>query len=265
MKETDQSQDLPDSRVEWLFSDEALKRGLTKGDASGDRGAAYKGHSSCAASKAAGTYFGAAKKSTLVAVKMRGLYRTETASIFDTVWQDIQSKSRQKKSVVTISWSSGNPTDNDHLSPSHAKMKREIQNLLNNDVIVVSSAGNHALEKDKEGKLRTNIDTAPSIFSSNTYPLIVVGNCDNTGERQASSQGGDSVTILAPGVDVVCSTDTGSLTIRRSGTSFCKLLPFIYRSRVRCSLCLTRYLQHSSAHPEFRKHRTERDTSISPD
>lgn len=56
------------------------------------------------------------------------------------------------------------PIDPDHLDDDWQEMHDNIGTLMEKDVIVVSAAGNHALERNQNGGLRTNVDTAPSVF-----------------------------------------------------------------------------------------------------
>lgn len=66
-------------------------------------------------------------------------------------------------------------------------------------VIFVTSAGNDAKKKDRDGSLRRNIDRTPAIFEGPDYPITVVGASDFTGALADFPQGGDHLTILAPG------------------------------------------------------------------
>ena len=83
-------------------------------------------------------------------------------------------------------------------------MKKNIKVLLDNDVPVFVSAGNHAVEKDKGGNIirRPNVDTTPGIFEGENYPLIVVGAVNFDGTTYFGSQAGPHVQLWAPGVDV---------------------------------------------------------------
>lgn len=97
---------------------------------------------------------------------------------------------------------------------------------MNLDAVVINSAGNHCTEKDNNGALRSAVDTVPAVFEAPDYPLIVVGVNDFAGKQAVFSQGGDHVTILAPGVDVTC-LKKGQVApdpVQRQGTSFCELL-----------------------------------------
>lgn len=177
-------------------------------------------HSTATASKAAGQKYGTAKFAKLVVVKMRSLDLVEGANVFEFIWNDIQSKGRQQKSVVSMSIGSPDPVDPNNLSKLRQKQKNFIKVLLDNNVPVVLSSGNDARKEDKDGNKRTNIDLAPAIFEGPDFPLIVVGATDNTGRTASFSQGGDHLTISAPGVNVRCQYRDNDDPYSRSGTSY---------------------------------------------
>ena len=143
---------------------------------------------------------------TLVIVKMYDSSLREIGSVFRTVWEHIKLHNRQKQSVVTVSWNSSDDekVDLDDLMVAHDEQKRQIQTLMDNGVIVVVAAGNKADKEDSDGNLRPNIDMTPAIWEGPDYPLIVIGATDNTGEQADFSQGGEHLTISAPGVDIRC-------------------------------------------------------------
>lgn len=182
-------------------------------------------HSTATASKAAGQKYGTAKFAKLVVVKMRALNLIEQANVFEIMWNDIQSQGREQRSVVTMSIGSTNPVDPNNLSRLRQKQKDDIKVLLDNNVPVVLSSGNDAREEDKDGKKRTNIDLAPAIFEGPDFPLIVIGATDNTGQTAGFSQGGDHLTMSAPGVNVRCQYRDNDDPHSRSGTSYGRFKP----------------------------------------
>ena len=103
-------------------------------------------------------------------------------------------------------------------------MHESIAKLMLDDVIVICSAGNNALERDQNGALRSNVDTAPAVFETDDYPLIVVGATDFAGNEADFSQKGDKVKILAPGAGIHCleKGQRDPSTTPRDGTSYCK-------------------------------------------
>lgn len=147
----------------------------------------------------------------------------EIGFVFDFILQDITSKKRQKQSVVTISMASAGSVDPNRSNLVGARLRQydDIARLLANDVIVVTAAGNDAKEKDVNGNLRVNVDTAPAVFEGPDYPLIVVGATDFTGTPAGYSQLGDHVTILGPGSKILCQDKALNAPITESGTSFC--------------------------------------------
>ena len=218
----DAIQEFPPDQVEFLQSPRSLQENQPKDK---DGGGPGDSHSTCTASKAVGQTYGTAKGATLVVVKMADNTLAETGSIFDFVWQDIKSKKRQKKSVVTVSLVSKTPIDPDKPDTWFMAQRREhdqIKVLLDNDVIVVASAGNHAKENGSDGKPRVNIDTAPTVFEGPDYPIIAIGATDFTGMPTDFSQGGDHLTILGPGKDINCQDKATKAPLVVSGTSFCK-------------------------------------------
>lgn len=97
-------EDFAHRRIEWLFTDLQIERdGRTRSDASAN------GHSTCTASKAAGTIYGSAKDATLVVVKMPDYKMASIAEIMSTIWNDIREKDREDRSLVSISWGSTEP------------------------------------------------------------------------------------------------------------------------------------------------------------
>ncbi len=149
----------------------------------------------------------------------------EQAIVFEIIWKDIQSKGREQRSVVTMSIGSSIPVDPNNLSPLRQKQKDTIKVLLDNNVPVVLSSGNDAREVDKDGNKRTKIDLAPAIFEGPDFPLIVVGATDNTGQTASFSQGGDHLTMSAPGVNVRCQYRDNDDPYSRSGTSYGRFKP----------------------------------------
>ncbi|KAJ9637176.1 hypothetical protein H2199_007462 [Coniosporium tulheliwenetii] len=176
-------------------------------------------HGSCVASKATGTEHGSAKKATLVVVKMGNLSLVEIVAAWNLALQDIKDKQRMKKSIITISLASLDLVDPNNLSNMQKAERRAIEKALKSDVPVLAIAGNKAEEKTLDGKLREEVDTAPAIYESPDFPIIVVGSTDHDGRRAATSQGGDKVTLLAQGVDIVCQGVPFAPQIK-SGTSF---------------------------------------------
>ncbi|KAJ9656428.1 hypothetical protein H2201_008548 [Coniosporium apollinis] len=130
-------------------------------------------HSTCVASKATGLRYGSAKLATLVVVKIADLSLAEVTGIWNLVWQDIKNKGRQKKSVVVLASGSTNPVDPNNLSDERKEQRVGIENLLHHDVPVLVAAGNNA-QKEFNGKLRADVDTAPAVYEAPDFPLIVM-------------------------------------------------------------------------------------------
>lgn len=153
---------------------------------------------------------------------MRDRTLNEACEVYDLIAQDIEAKNRKKKSVVTLSSGSAFPVDLNRLRTSERQRRDDIKYLLDNDVIFVTSAGNDAKKKDRDGNLRQNIDRTPAIFEGPDYPMIVVGASDFTGAVADFSQGGDHLTILAPGKGIKCQKKNYLIPATADGTSYCK-------------------------------------------
>lgn len=210
------SQDLKD-RVdpEWIYGPDARRKHPGKTDDSlefsGPGQPSQPGHSTCAASKAGGKIYGVAKKATIIAVKME-LNAVDIGAIFDRVYHDIVNKDRKKKSVVNISWGS-RPKD---IVPAHwIKARQWLQKLTDNDIVVVAGAGNYRKESGRE-----QIDLYPQQFTSDTLPIINVGNSNYDGTANGDTQIGPKLHVWAAAEPVTCSKHIGTDSRRARGTSY---------------------------------------------
>lgn len=157
---------------------------------------------------------------------MAELDAAEQSNVFGQVWRHIQAQpDRQKKSVVVMSLGSIEPMDPNNLNRFFQKQRDQIKLLLDNDVPVVVASGNDALKKDGNGNLRKDIDLSPGIFEGPDFPLIVIGAVDRFGKPYIASQGGDHLTISAPGVAVRCQYRDNDDEWIKSGTSFGRSRP----------------------------------------
>lgn len=212
--------DVPKSRIEWLYTPEAYFWGkATPGEVMGP--GLPPGHSTCTASKAAGIAYGAAKKATLVVVKMLDYSEPSVVSVFKVIADDIKEKGRGGRSVVSISWTTiagvRNIGRDTWLTEIHGAMKE----LYNNNVIVVCPAGNFALEPGISGALRHHVDTAPGVWFDR---VLTVGATYFNGRRWQQSQTlVERPQIYAPGVKIKCAEASGRMAYRTgTGTSFCE-------------------------------------------
>ena len=167
------------------------------------------------ASKAIGSNLGSAKKAFLVPVKLGALSSIIMIEGLIATAKDIKAKGRQRKAVILISmgayWESPDPVFQFY--------HRAVGLFMELGVPMVSSAGNSALETNAFGQLRTNIDTAPSIFAS-VYPIITVGNVFWDGNLSPDSQHGNLLVVSAVGAGDICLDPDGTY-IEVSGTSVC--------------------------------------------
>lgn len=158
---------------------------------------------------------------------MRNMAFDETANIFDFVLQDIVAKKRQKHSVVTASWNGRGVTDPKYPNLHDNRIRIQVGKLLKNDVIVVVSAGNYAKFTDPgTGDLRKTVDTYPPVFETADHPLIAVSATDFTGTPADFAQGGDHVSIWAPGVKITALNKSSDTPLISDGTSYCKSCSF---------------------------------------
>ncbi|KAK6063014.1 Subtilisin-like protease 3 [Seiridium cupressi] len=183
---------------------------LTFSDPSVD--ASEGSHSTCTAIKAVGATYGSSKNAKLVVIKMAANLLSELLDAINEVANDIYHKpDRKKKSVVTISLSSGIPAG----TLNERKLKGYLKDLFDFDVPVVVASGNDA---EEEG--HSNVDEIPAIWAEDEFPLIVVGSVNAAGARSTFSQGGTHLTVHAPGEDTTCLYKAGNTLKTGSGTSF---------------------------------------------
>jgi hypothetical protein len=98
-----------------------------------------------------------------------------------------------------------------------AWFERPIKRLMEIGVPFVCAAGNHGDEPNRQ-----NIDTVPGVLQDSETPIIVVGSAEYDGTRSDFSQGGDQLTIYAPGREVVVQSMTDFQSSIKSGTSYGK-------------------------------------------
>ncbi|KAK9774038.1 putative Peptidase S8/S53 domain-containing protein [Seiridium cardinale] len=174
--------------------------------------ASDESHSTCTADKAVGAKYGSSKGAKLVVVKMGAKVLAELMNAVNQVVNDIYFKpERKKKSVVTISLSSGLPKG----GQEETRLKGYIEELFTYDVPVVVAAGN-----DAEEESRSDVDEIPAVWAEDEFPLIVVGSVNAAGARSSFSQGGKHLTVHAPGEDTTCLYKAGNTLKTGSGTSF---------------------------------------------
>ncbi len=159
------------------------------------------GHGSCVASKAAGWINGVSKNSVLVMLKA-SMDMADTNWAFAKALDDILVKSRQGKAVVVYPRSSTEtPFSDSAVPPAWLSVKQLIQDLMDNDVVVVTCAGDDGTSKIPPWKF-------PALWSEDNYPLIVAGAVGADGGYTAISQGRNvpNRVVWAPGESVLCAT-----------------------------------------------------------
>jgi hypothetical protein len=173
---------------------------------------------------------------------------SEIEGVWDLIWENIQ-KGRQKKSIVSYSLIDEDPADRNNLTQEQKNEKDAIGNLLKNDVIVVSAAGNEAMDENGKPTSRLNADASPQIFSGDDYPLIVVGAIDFTNAPADFSQGGAAVTTLSPGKNINCQSRSLNFPIFKSGTSCGKSTASLFSIMSKCHYDFQLYFK--SAHNDY--------------
>jgi hypothetical protein len=156
-------------------------------------------HGTLVASAALGLQFGIAKDATLVSVKWWGDL-PESVDGIKAAAQDIFDKGRESVSVVVYANGDKDPSDpnevldpeSDGWKPEAANAQKALDSLLEAGVPFIVGAGN---DRGVDG--RDNVDFWPAHFSSDNYPIIVVGEVDIDRKRSETSQGGDRVTTWA--------------------------------------------------------------------
>ena len=175
------------------------------------------GHGSCVASKAAGWKTGVSKNSQLVVMKSL----TTIADVnfaFAAALDDIIEKRRQGKAVVLFPANSIETFSLGYVLPKNWwVIKQLIEELFAQDVVVVTGAGNNALQSSA-------LNTVPAMWGlDQDFPLIVAGAVRLDGTLAQFSQGAATLSdiVWAPGDNIVCANGPSSpgLTVR-SGTSF---------------------------------------------
>ena len=164
-------------------------------------------HGTCVASKAAGRINGVTRANQIIMMK-----KTEYMS--DTLWawgeilrRVLQDPNHTMSVVVFPHVGISNPLT----ARSWSQIKNYMRKLFAADVVIVGVAGNDGAQGSPV------VNTQPSVWEDDTFPMIVAGAVDNNGVLQSFSQGGPHVNAWAPGFQVDCA---GSPKAISSGTSF---------------------------------------------
>lgn len=139
--------DFQGRKIQWLYTGQSVYRGQATQNESRLGDPDFHGHSTCTASKATGSIFGAVKFVILVVVKMLDLKAGSVTEIFATIADDIRLHNRQYRSIVSVSWASKQPISRKY--PHYRLMKADIEELTRQlSVPIIFAAGNDALEKE---------------------------------------------------------------------------------------------------------------------
>jgi hypothetical protein len=176
------------------------------------------GHGTPVAAKALGRIYGVAKKATLISVKAvttSGSVSEGLELILEDV-TDIHPERADKRVVIYARHfpSEGKSPDEWRDSNVGRQFTCLFKDLADAGVPVVVSSGN-ARSRNQE------IDTIPAVLEGPDVPIIVVGAASKEGRRELYSQGGDQLTVYAPGTVNTQSKEDGK-DVGVLGTSFCK-------------------------------------------
>ncbi|KAK1838324.1 subtilisin-like protease [Colletotrichum chrysophilum] len=165
-------------------------------------------YGTCIASKTVGDTSGAAKRASLVGVRIDftefGLLRGLQAAA-----DEIRGKGLQGKAVISVSILTTAPS-----AAYTTSMRSIIQSLIKLDVPVVTGAGNKFQDGIEEPH------KLPAVLAKE-LPVIVVGSADKDFGISAFSQRGNLVTTYAIGADVMCAESLEATSLAtHSGTSF---------------------------------------------
>ncbi|KAL8909225.1 MAG: hypothetical protein Q9171_005143 [Xanthocarpia ochracea] len=183
-------------------------------------------HGSCVYSMAVGPRFGVAKNADVVIVK-HAIFNREDSDDSDEedtvesatldgmamILADVKGSELKKKAVVNLSFG----VSEDIEDASRDKIHDLIEELLANDVVVVTASGN---ERNSETGARSDIDDYPALFREDIQEMIVVGATNNEGTTWPSTQGGDLLDLSGPGDSIVCAKREGDGLTIKSGTSY---------------------------------------------
>ncbi|KAH9206747.1 peptidase S8/S53 domain-containing protein, partial [Leptodontidium sp. 2 PMI_412] len=162
-------------------------------------------HGSCAGSKVNGPTYGVVKNANLVIVKAQETLG-DTVSAMNEVLADIVKNKLNGKAVINMSRGGKFPK-------IITFMEKWTAATVKLDVILVLSAGN-------DEKAGIEINEFPQLLADE-YPIINVGAVDETGKNATFSKGGPLVTVMAPGVNIICASgDPSGADQDIDGTSF---------------------------------------------
>lgn len=149
--------------------------------------------------KAAGKIYGASKKSTIVSIKMAlsdkgSLLQTEILESMDIAAQDVETKKRQRKSIIIMSFGTNVAMPlSDSLTKAYHSRVDKLQNL---EAPVVTAARNSALDPSL-----INIHGLPATLAALKVPISVIGEAALDGTLAPYSQRGPLLTgnVATPG------------------------------------------------------------------
>jgi hypothetical protein len=140
---------------------------------------------------------------------------------FNLIIKDINARpQRAHRSVIVITSAIEDSTTlADAKADSFARdtFEEPIRALFDLGVPIVCAAGNYGGDPNRQ-----NIDTVPPVYATADFPLINVGAANYDGERLPMSQGGEHLTIYAPGSQVEAQSQIDMKAGKFTGTSIGK-------------------------------------------
>ena len=147
-----------------------------------------------------------AKKIRIVPVKVR-LVDIDFIWVFRAIHDDILQRrhaGRGAEPGKVVIWSGWYfPRDDPNQQIMYATMWLAMLRLMQDDVVIVGVAGNHFPGDGAD----TEIDSVPAVWTSQDFPLIVVGGADRFGEGPYDSKTGDKVTCWSIAQSVECAAE----------------------------------------------------------
>ncbi|KAL8993004.1 MAG: hypothetical protein Q9169_006662 [Polycauliona sp. 2 TL-2023] len=184
-----------------------------------------EGHGSCVYSMAVGPRFGIAKNADVVIVKHaifnqmnpddpdeEDTVESVTLDGMASILAEVKDLHLGNKTVVNLSFGVTSALED----ASREKFHDLIQELLANDVVVVTASGN---ERNPETEERSEVDDYPALYRKDLQDMIVVGATNNEGKTWDESQGGELLDLSGPGIEIICAQRTGKGVLGTSGTS----------------------------------------------
>ncbi|PVH97993.1 hypothetical protein DM02DRAFT_730159 [Periconia macrospinosa] len=164
------------------------------------------GHGTCVAAMAADSFFGVAKRATIVPVKLKTIPQPDNGPGL------VQVDSVESDPVLSA-YNFTVVVDKTEHPGIIERFRGLIEDIMAEDVPVIVAAGNNAAKTP-------TINTEPQIFEGPNFPIINVGAVDDDGNEANFSQRGTQLNVHAFGSAVTCRDQHGNQLDNKYGTSF---------------------------------------------